>query len=119
MAGVVLDLGHGIIVLLFSDHELPSIRRRVLFPFWMEDFQEISWGGIARSKEKTSLQMHMFPHASQQCFLVFARQKELKGVPQHVDEGKLLLELERTCISHHPVNGDRTFSRFLACLRNH
>ncbi len=26
MAGAVLDLGHGIVVLLLSDHELPSIR---------------------------------------------------------------------------------------------
>lgn len=61
----MLDLGHGIVVLRFSDHELSSIRRRVLFPFWMVDFQEILWGGIARSKEKTSLWMHMFSDASQ------------------------------------------------------
>src|SRR3989441_13345849 len=44
MAGVVLDLGHGIVVLLLSDHELPSIRGRVRLRFWMADFQEISWG---------------------------------------------------------------------------
>ncbi len=55
MAGVVLNLGHGIVVLLFSDHELPSIRRRVLLRFWMADFQEIAWGRIACFKEKTSL----------------------------------------------------------------
>jgi hypothetical protein len=42
-------------VLLFSDHELSFIRRRVFLRFWMVDFQEILWGGIARSKEKTSL----------------------------------------------------------------
>src|SRR6266699_3107952 len=55
MAGVVLDLGHGIVVLLLSNHEVSSIRGRVGISFWMADFQEISWGGIACFKKKTSL----------------------------------------------------------------
>src|SRR5260221_14040213 len=63
MAGVVLDLGHGIVALLLSNHELPSIRGRVRISFWMADFQEISWGGIACFKKKTSLREQMFPDA--------------------------------------------------------
>ena len=55
MAGIVLDLGHGIVVLLFSGYELPSIRGRVRLRFWVADFQKISWGGIACFEEKTSL----------------------------------------------------------------
>src|SRR5437870_2238695 len=51
MGGVVLDLGHRIVALLFRDHELPSISRRERLPFWVEDFQEIAWRGIARFKE--------------------------------------------------------------------
>src|SRR6266446_4432352 len=119
MADVVLDLGHGIVVLLFSSHELPSIRHRVLRRVWMADFQEISWGRIACFKEKTSLREHMFPDASQHRFLVLSRQKELKDIFQHVNERKLLLEMERARISHHPFNGDGTLSRFLARSRNH
>src|SRR5438067_699731 len=45
MAGVVLDLGHGIVVLLLSNDELPCIRGRVLISSWMAYLQEISWGG--------------------------------------------------------------------------
>src|SRR5204862_948717 len=88
-------------------------------PFWTAKFEEIAWRGIACFKEKTSLREQMFPHASQHRFLVRSRQKELKDIFQHVNKRKLLLELERACISHHPLNGERTFSRFLACLRNH
>ncbi len=84
MAGVVLDLGHGIVVLLFSGQELPSIRQHVLRWVWMADLQEIPWGGIACFKEKTSLREHMFPHASQHRFLVRSRQKELKDIFQHM-----------------------------------
>src|SRR5947209_1878543 len=94
MAGVVLDLGHGIVVLLFGGHELPPIRHRVLPRFWMADLQEMAWGGIACFKEKTSLREHMFPDARQQRFLVLSRPKELKNIFQHVNEGKLLLEVE-------------------------
>src|SRR5712692_8756715 len=65
MARVVLDLGHGIVVLLLSDHELSPIRRRVRLRFWMADFQEISWGGIACFKEKTSLRVYMFSDSRQ------------------------------------------------------
>src|SRR6266568_5084424 len=119
MAGVVLDLGHGIVVLLLSDHELPTIRRCVLLWFWMADFQEIPWGGIACFKEKTSPRVQMFPDSRQHSFLVLSRQKELKNIFQHVNVWKLLLEMERTRISHHPFNGDRTLSRFLARSRNH
>ncbi len=35
MAGVVLDLRHGIVVLLFGGHELPPIRQRVLRRIWL------------------------------------------------------------------------------------
>lgn len=49
-AGVVLDLGHGVVVLLFGDYELSSILRRELLRFWMAALQEIAWGGIARFK---------------------------------------------------------------------
>ena len=111
MAGVVLDLGHGIVVLLFSDHELPSIRGRVLLRFWMADFQEISWGGIACSKEKTSLRVQMFPDSRQHRFLVLSRQKELKNIFQHVNEWEVPLEVERARISHHPANRDGLLSR--------
>ena len=85
MAGVVLDLGNGIVVLLRSNHQLSSIRRRVLFPFWTAKFEEITWRGIACFKEKTSLREQMFPHASQHRFLVHSRQKELKDIFQHVN----------------------------------
>lgn len=34
MASIVLDLGHGIVVLLLRDHELPSIRQRVLLSLY-------------------------------------------------------------------------------------
>lgn len=54
-ASVVLDLGHGIVVLLLHDHELPPIRQRVLLSFWTTAFQEIVRGRIACFKEKTSL----------------------------------------------------------------
>src|SRR5207302_7372171 len=114
MEGVVLDLGHGIVVLLHSDHELPSIRGRVLLRFWTADFQEIAWGGIACFKEKTSLRAHMFPHSRQHRFLVLSRQKELKNIFQHVNEWKLPLEVERTRISHHPLNRDGLLRRLLA-----
>src|SRR5258707_3101206 len=77
MAGVVLDLGHGIVVLLFGGHELPPLTRRVLLRFWMADLQKNSWGGIACFKEKTSLSELMFPDARPQRFLVLSRQKEL------------------------------------------
>ena len=63
MAGVVLDLGHGIVMLLLSDHELPSIRQRVLFSFWTTAFQEIVRGRIACFKEKTSLREQIFSDA--------------------------------------------------------
>src|SRR5437016_14320409 len=102
-ARVVLDLGHGIVVLLLSDHELPSIRRRVLLRFWMADFQEISWGGIACFKKKTSLWKQMFPDARQHRFLVLSGQKELPGIFQRVDERKLLPKMERARIRYHPL----------------
>src|SRR5450759_3636896 len=114
MAGVMLDLGHGIVVLLLSDHELPSIRRRVLLRFWMTDFQEISWRRIACFKEKTSLRVHMFPDASQHRFLVLSRQKELKNIFQHINEWKVPLEVECARIRHHPLNRDSLLSRLLA-----
>jgi hypothetical protein len=38
MAGVVLDLGHGIVVLLLPDHQLPSVRQEVPGGIWVEDF---------------------------------------------------------------------------------
>lgn len=50
---VTLSMGHGTVALLFSDHELPSIRRHELLRFWVADFQEIAWGGISCFKEKT------------------------------------------------------------------
>src|SRR6266566_1778119 len=114
MARVVLDLGHGIVVLLLSDHELSPIKRRVLLRFWTADFQEISWGGIACFKKKTSLQLQMFPDSCQHRFLVLSRQKELKNIFQHVNEWKLPLEVERARISHHPVNRDGLLRRLLA-----
>src|SRR6266446_8179130 len=55
MAGVVLDLGHGIVVLLFGGHRVPSIRSHELLPYWTTTFKEITWGGIACFKEKTAL----------------------------------------------------------------
>src|SRR5258708_15071987 len=119
MAGVVLDLGHGIVVLLLSHHEVPSIRSRVLISFWMANFQKIAWGGIACFKEKTSLWKQMFPDTSQHRFLVLSRQKELKDIFQHVNERKLLLEMERARISHHPVNRDGLLRRLVARSRNH
>ena len=73
MAGVVLDLGYEIIVLLLSNHEVPSIRGRVRISPWMANFQKITWGGIACFKEKTSLWKQMFPHASQHGFLILSR----------------------------------------------
>src|SRR5581483_9212700 len=119
MARVVLYLAHGIVVLLFRDHELPSIRRRVLLRFWMAHLLEIAQGGIARFKEKTSLREQMFPHARQHRFLVLSRQKELKDMPQHVNEWKLPLEIERARIGYYPLNGDCTLRGFLARLRDH
>src|SRR5260370_11834523 len=85
----------------------------------MADFQEIAWGGITCFKEKTSLREQMFPDARQQRFLVLSRQKELKNIFQHVNKRKLLLEMERACISHHPVNRDGLLHRLLARSRNH
>src|SRR5437588_7735962 len=119
MAGVVLDLGHGIVVLLLSNHEVPSLRGRVRISFWMANFQQITWGGIACFKEKTSLWKQMFPDACQHRFLVLSRQKELKDIFQHVNERKLLLEMERARISHRPVNRDGLLRRLLARSRNH
>jgi hypothetical protein len=72
----------------------------------MANFQKITWGGITCFKEKTSLWKQTLPDASQHRFLILSRQKELKGIFQHVHERKLLLEMERACISHHPVNRD-------------
>src|SRR6266566_5875828 len=114
MARVVLDLVHGIVMLLLSDHELPPIRGGVLLRFWTADFQEISWGGIACFKKKTSLRVHMFPHSRQHRFLVLSRQKELKNIFQHVNEWEAPLEVERARISHYPLNRDGLFSRLLA-----
>src|SRR5258706_4664829 len=119
MAGVVLDLGHGIVVLLLSNHEMPSIRSRVRISFWMANFQKITWGGIACFKEKTSLWKQMFPDTSQHRFLVLARQKELKDIFQHINERKLLPKMERARIRHHPVNRDSLLRRLLARSRNH
>src|SRR5437588_13132453 len=113
MARVVLDLGYGIVVLLLSNHEVPSIRGRVRISFWMANFQKIAWGGIACFKEKTPLWKHMFPDASQHRFLVLSRQKELKDIFQHVNERKLLLEMERARISHHPFNRRALLRRLL------
>src|SRR5207244_3589184 len=73
MAGIVLDLGHGIVVLLFGGHQLPPIRQRVRPRFWVAHMQEIAWVGIACFKEKTSLWEQMFPHACQHRFLVLSR----------------------------------------------
>lgn len=80
MAGVVLDLGHGIVVLLFGDHQLPPVRQHVLRRIWMANFQEIARGRIACFKEKTSLWEQMFADACQHRFLVLPCQKELKNI---------------------------------------
>src|SRR5260221_9319606 len=73
MAGFVLDLGYGIVVLLFSGHELPSIRHRVLRRGRGADFQAIAWGGTAWFKEETALRGHMFSDARQNPLLVLFR----------------------------------------------
>src|SRR5260221_12466055 len=96
MAGVVLDLRHGIVVLLFCGHELPSIRHRVLLRIWMANFQEISWGGIACFKEKTSLQataptvrsMHN-PHSSPR--LLDHRSADLETLRDYHDQSSMFL----------------------------
>src|SRR5436305_3496026 len=85
----------------------------------MANFQKITWGGITCFKEKTSLWKQMFPDTRQHRFLVLSRQKELKDIFQHVNERKLLLEMERARISHHPVNRDGLLRRLLARSRNH
>src|SRR5438874_898159 len=90
----VLDLRHGIVVLLFSNHELSSIGRRVFLAFRMADFKQISWRGIACFKQKISLWLQMFSDASQHRFLVRPRQNELKGIHQHINAWKLLAEME-------------------------
>ncbi len=89
-----------------SDHIVSSIRQRVLLWFCIAGFKEISWGGMACSKEKTPLWVQMFPDASQQRFLVCSGQKMLKGISQHVNKWKLLLEMERARICHYPLNRD-------------
>src|SRR5260221_12919145 len=55
MAGFVLDLGYGIVVLLFSGHELPSIRHRVLRRGSGGALPGNSSGGVAGLKDKTAL----------------------------------------------------------------
>jgi len=85
IAGVVLDLSHGIVVLLFSDHELPAIRRRELLRFWVAYSQAILWGGIACLKEKPHLRVQMYADANQHRFLDLSRPKEWKGISQHVN----------------------------------
>ncbi len=114
MAGVVLDLGHSVVVLLFAGHQLPPIRQRILWRIGMEDVQEISWIGIACFEEKTSLRPQMFPDACQHCFLILSRQKELKDIFQHVNERKLLPKMECAGIGHHPFNREALLRRLLA-----
>src|SRR5258706_2376552 len=113
MAGVVLDLGHRIVVLLYARHELPAIRQRIRVSFWMADLLEIAWGGIACFEEETALWEQMLADAGQHRFLVLSRQKELKDIFQHVNEAKLLLEMEGARISHHPFNSDALLRRLL------
>src|SRR6266704_3464371 len=67
---VVLNLCDRVVLLLLSDHIVSSIRHRILLWFGMAGFKEISWRGVACSKEETPLRVHMFPHSSQQGFLV-------------------------------------------------
>jgi len=47
-----------------------------------------------------------FLDACQHRFLVRSRQKMLKGMPSILNKWKLLLELERAGICHHPLNRD-------------
>jgi hypothetical protein len=85
MAGVVLDLSHRIVVLLFTRHELPALRQRILVSVWMADLLEIAWGGIACFEEETALREQMLTDAGQHRFLVLSRQKELKDIFQHLN----------------------------------
>src|SRR5260221_1967607 len=114
MAGVVLDLGQRVVVLLFAGQEVPPIRQRILRRIGMEDVQEISWIGIACFKEKTSLRLQMLADASQHRFLVLSREKELKDIFQHVNERKLLPKMEGAGIGHHPFNREVLLRRLLA-----
>jgi len=95
-----------IVLLLLTENILPSVRHGIRLWFWKASFKEIAWRGMACAKEKTPLRMQMFPHACQERFLVRSRQKVLKGIAQHVNKGKLLLQVERARICHHPLNRD-------------
>src|SRR5258706_4520882 len=78
MAGFVLDLGYGIVVLLFSGHELPSIRHRVLRRLWGGVFKEIAGGGNAGFQQKKALPEEIVAHAGQPHLRVPSRQEELE-----------------------------------------
>src|SRR5260370_891441 len=115
----VYDFNLWIVVVLLRNHEVSSIRQRELLRFWTTAFQKIAWGGIACFKEKTSLWEQMFADTRQQRFLVRSREKELKHIFQHINERKLLLEVERACISYHPFNRDTLLRRLLAGPSDH
>src|SRR5215472_4913091 len=80
LEGVVLNLRDRIVLLMLTDHILPSVRHGVRLWFRKASFKETAWRGMACSKEKTSLWMHTCPHACQQRFLVRSGQKLLKSV---------------------------------------
>src|SRR5690242_17139293 len=61
----------------------------------------------------------MFPHASQKCLLVRPCQEVLKSISQHVNKGKLLLELERARICHSPFNRNPSFESLLGSPCDH
>src|ERR1051326_3817855 len=104
MEGVMLNLGNRVVLLLLTKPILPAIRQGVGLRFWEARFKEIAWRGMAGAKEETSLRGQVFPHARQQRFMVCSGEKVLKGIAQHVNQGKLLPEVERARICHRPVN---------------
>ena len=113
MINVVLDLGQGIVVLLFGGDKLPTVGRWKLLSTRAAAFGENFGGGIAGFKEKTAIWRQVFAHASQQPLLVLARQKELKGVFQHVNKAKLLLKRECARIGDHKLNRETLLRRLL------
>src|SRR5688500_2373152 len=117
--GVVLDLGDGIVMLLFGDYQLPAIGQSVVLGLVVADLKEIAWRGIARFRDKTTLRLQVLQDSCQHTFMVLSCQKELKSIHQHEYARKLLLKLERARIGHHPLNGDLPISRFPASKGNH
>src|SRR5207248_5250518 len=117
--GVMLDLSEMIIILVRGDYDLPAVRSSVDVLLVFPPFIKVIARGIARSKEKISLWKQVLPHTLEHGSLVAAREKQRKGVSQHINEGKVLLELERTGISDDPLHGDTVLACFVASPFDH